>query len=110
MWNLPGKTACFDCLELEFIKDFGKDLYHEIVDGLQFRMFGRFPSFVTGPIQTATIMADEIFAFLTNLWPNRTIDSYVLMEGIACSEKKSLHVNKICPTCSEKEASNYANI
>lgn len=78
-FHIPGSSPCFHCLEIKFKKKFG-DLQKEIVSALQTKRPCPYPSFVSGPVATAQIQFDEVFAYISKTKEPKTTRGILLAQ------------------------------
>lgn len=94
---LPGRSACFACLEAHWRKEAGEE--HEmIVEALKDLPTRQTPSIVNASVQIADVLFTEVFAYLSKLFKPYTLNSIIRIEDL---NRKLINIQrrKTCMVC-----------
>lgn len=103
---IPGRSACFGCLEQHWRRELDDINYDEIVSSLSSESPSGFPSFVAGPIQCAHAIFMDSIGLLTQAWPVST-ENRMLIFNFPEHEKITINQDSDCPVCRKIRSSNH---
>ena len=94
---MPGKSACFECLNTYFKKD--NPNFKELQNRINSNKIKIPPAFVGEMISPVEIQFYDCIGFLTNAWRPRSLNNVLFLNQYSV-DCKNVSINKQCRSCS----------